>query len=120
MYNQTSKSLVLSAAALLTVSTADAGRVDGPVADSDRVNANGEVSYTEAFKGGDPAAVAVSGDGDTDLDLFIYDEADELVVSDTDLSDQCIVAWVPTKTQRYRIVIKNLGDVYNAYKMIAN
>lgn len=105
---------------LLAVSTSEAGRVDGPVADSDRVNANDEVFYREIFKGGDPAAVAVSGDGDTDLDLYIYDEAGDLVVSDTDLSDQCIVAWVPTKTQRYRIVIKNLGNVYNAYKMIAN
>lgn len=115
-----SRFALLSAAGLIAASTAGAGIVDGPVADSDRVEANDEVTYSEIFKGGDPAAVAVSGDGDTDLDLFVYDEAGELVASDTDLSDQCIVAWVPAKTQRYRIVIRNLGDVYNAYKMIAN
>ena len=121
MLNPTFKMLALFAVAgLMFVSAADAGIVDGPVADSDRVDANDEVSYTEIFKGGAPAAVAVSGDGDTDLDLFIYNAAGDLIVSDTDLSDQCIVAWVPPKTGQFRIVIKNLGDVYNAYKMIAN
>ena len=97
-----------------------AGVVDGAVADSDRVEANDSVSYTEIFRGGEVAAVSVSGDGDTDLDLFVYDEAGNLVASDSDLSDQCIVAWIPSRTERFRIVIKNLGDVYNAYKMIAN
>ena len=121
MLNRTLTVLALFAVAgLVPVSTADAGRVDGPVADTDRVDANDEVFYSEIFKGGAPAAVSVSGDGDTDLDLFIYDEAGDLVASDDDLSDQCIVAWIPDKTQRYRIVVKNLGDVYNEYRMIAN
>lgn len=106
--------------ALIAVPTVNAGIVDGPVADTDKVEANDSVFYNEIFKGGEVAAVSVSGDGDTDLDLFVYDENGNLVASDDDTSDQCIVAWVPNKTQRYRIVIKNLGDVYNEYRMIAN
>ena len=60
--------------ALLSPVVASAGVVDGPVADSDRVEANSSVRYTFIFRGCEAAAVAVSGDGDTDLDLYIYDE----------------------------------------------
>lgn len=121
MFNRNRIPLTLFAVTgLALTSLSFGGIVDGPVADSDRVEANDTISYYEIFRGGEPAAVAVSGDGDTDLDLFIYDADGNLVASDTDLSDQCIVAWVPDRTQQYRIVIQNLGDVYNAYRMIAN
>lgn len=107
-------------AGLLTPLAADAGLVDGPVADSDRVEAQSSMTYTLVFRGGEPAAIAVSGDKDTDLDLKVYDMNDNLIASDTDLTDQCIVSWVPGSTRKYRVVIENLGNVWNGYNMIAN
>ena len=121
MFTKTTAALAAFAlVALLSPLSADAGLVDGPVADSDRVEANSSLTYTLIFRAGEPAAISVSGDKDTDLDLFVYDMNDNLVASDTDLTDQCITAWVPMKTQQYRVVIENLGNVWNAYNMIAN
>ena len=97
-----------------------AGQVDGPTCASDRVDSHSTVYYESYFRAGEPAAVSVSGDGDTDLDLYIYDEYENLIASDTDLSDQCIVGFTPKWTGEYRIEIRNLGNVYNAYRYIAN
>jgi hypothetical protein len=61
--------------------------------------------------------VYVSGDGDTDLDLFIYDENGVLIDSDTDYGDECVVTVVPNWTGRFTIQIRNLGSVYNRYTL---
>ena len=87
---------------------------------SDRVDSNSTVYYEAYFRGSEAAAVSVSGDGDTDLDLYIYDEYGNLMASDTDITDQCIVGFTPKRTGCYRIEVRNLGNVYNAYRFIAN
>ena len=76
--------------------------------------------YTLNFKGGQIAAIRVSGDGDTDLDLYVYDERGNLIASDTDRSDECVVAWTPRWTGPFIVRVKNLGGVYNRYRMITN
>jgi hypothetical protein len=78
-----------------------------------RIPARGTRTFEFTFRGGSPAVAAVEGDGDTDLDLYVYDEDGTLVASDTDGTDFCIATWVPGRTGRFRIVIVNLGDVYN-------
>src|SRR5262245_23227666 len=67
------------------------------------------------FLGGRFARVEIIGDGDTDLDLYVYDAASNLVAKDDDNRDYCIATWTPTRTQAYTIVVVNLGDVYNKY-----
>ena len=59
--------------------------------------------------------VAILGDGDTDLDLYVYDENGNEIVSDTDGTDQCYVSWYPKWAGQFRIEIKNLGRVSNQY-----
>lgn len=70
--------------------------------------------------GGQVAEVAISGDGDTDLDLFIYDENGYLVCSSTLYGDTEYCSWIPKWTGQFRIVVKNYGPVYNAYRMWIN
>lgn len=76
--------------------------------------------YRVTFRGGEFAEVAVLGDGDTDLDLYVYDENGNRVCSDTDYTDQTYCSWRPRWTGSFRIEIKNLGDVYNRYRIITN
>ena len=57
--------------------------------------------------------VIVQGDGDTDLDCYLYDGAGRLVSSDTDLTDVCVLPAPGVGT--HRLVIENLGSVYNDY-----
>ncbi|MDI3326584.1 hypothetical protein QKW35_19575 [Pontibacterium granulatum] len=94
------------------------GLVGGPAIHSDRVKARRNDIYTLNFKGGEQAAVFVSGDGDTDLDLYVYDENGNQICKDTDGSDTMLCRWTPRWTGEFEIKIKNLGTVYNDYTMI--
>lgn len=86
----------------------------------DRVEAESTASYWVTFYGGYPAEMAVVGDHDTDLDLYVYDEFGHLIASDTDYSDTCYAQWTPAWTGRFRIEIVNRGNVYNVYSVATN
>lgn len=96
------------------------GRVGGPLRTSDRVLAGYTDTWTIRFRGGEQAYILVSGDGDTDLDLYVYDENGNLIDSDTDRSDDCIATFTPRWTGAFKVRIKNLGNVYNNYILVTN
>lgn len=96
------------------------GAVGGPKYNRDKVNAKGTDWYNVRFRGGETACVYVSGDGDTDLDLYIYDSNDNLITSDCDGTDECIVSFTPRWTGTFKIKIKNWGNVYNRYTLTTN
>lgn len=96
------------------------GAIPGPKLHRDRVSANSTDEYRIVFRGGERAAVAVSGDGDTDLDLYVYDENGNLIGSDTDYSDDCVVTWYPKWTGPFVIHVRNRGSVYNVYSIATN
>ncbi len=54
-----------------TVPFAEAGRQNGPGQDTTVVEARGSVTYHITFWGNEQARVAIVGDGDTDLDVFV-------------------------------------------------
>lgn len=87
---------------------------------NERVKANDYDVYKLVFYGGEDAEVFVSGDGDTDLDLFIYDNNGNLIDSDTDYTDDCYASWHPIWTGTFLIKIVNHGNVYNNYTMWTN
>ena len=43
-----------------------------------------------------------------------------LIASDTDYSDNCLVSWVPKWTGNFKVKIVNRGNVYNDYTVAAN
>ena len=96
------------------------GAVPGPVRITDKVLGNHTDTWTIKFRGGEPAYVVVSGDGDTDLDLYVYDENGNLITYDNDNIDDCVVSFNPRWTGNFYIKIKNLGRVYNRYLLVTN
>ncbi|WP_372015750.1 hypothetical protein [Pseudoxanthomonas sp. 10H] len=96
------------------------GRSNGPGEVSERVLAGDTDTYTIRFNGGEEAAVLVVGDGDTDLDLYVYDENGNLVCDDADSTDTMLCEWTPRWTGDFTVKVKNLGSVYNAYDMVTN
>lgn len=84
------------------------------------VSANSTDIFYIRFYGGELAEVALKGDGDTDLDLYIYDENGNLIDSDTGYSDACYASWQPKWTGTFKIKVKNRGDIYNEYALITN
>lgn len=69
-------------------------------------------------RGGELAEVAIVGDGDTDLDLFVYDENWNVICAETGFSDREYCRWTPRWTGQFRIVVRNHGAVYNEYHIL--
>jgi hypothetical protein len=107
-------------ALFLTVQGVEAGRIGGPGKTVTKVNANSTDKFDVKFEGGKLARVEVRGDGDTDLDLYIYDEEGTVVTKDDDNTDHCIVTWTPSNTMKYTIRVVNRGRVYNQYTITTN
>lgn len=100
--------------------SAHRGAVNGPRVGNYVVSGNCYNDFECSFTKGYLAEVGVSGDGDTDLDLYVYDSNGNLIASDTDYSDDCYVNWVPAWTGRFIIRIVNRGSVYNNYVVATN
>ena len=84
------------------------------------VAAHSYTYYNQKFWADEIAEIVVSGDGDTDLDLYVYDENGNLITSDTDYTDDCYVRFCPRWTGLFRIKIVNRGGVYNRYAIVTN
>lgn len=101
-------------------SGATRGAVGGPKGQKDRVYGKDVNSYKVKFWASELAEVCVSGDGDTDLDLYVYDENGNLIGSDDDYSDECVVRWVPKWTGTFIIKVVNRGALYNNFAIWTN
>jgi len=100
--------------------TAFAGRVGGPGANGTIVMSHSRDTYGIWFRGGETARIAVQGDGDTDLDLYVYNGSGQLVASDADDTDMCVVSFDVPQMARYHVHVVNHGSVYNRYRMVTN
>ena len=80
-----------------------------------RIHRGQTQTFTAYVVAGVPAAVTIRGDGDTDLDLYVYNRFGQLVAVDDDGTDHCIVRWVPATSGMVTIRLVNLGSVYNDY-----
>lgn len=96
------------------------GAVGGPRSTTDRVLSNSTDIWTVNFRGGERGSIRVDGDGDTDLDCYVYNSAGTLVAYDADLTDYCVLDWYQASTGGIRLEIRNLGSVYNEYILSTN
>ena len=96
------------------------GASGGPKYANSRVEAHDYDIYDVTFRGGELAIVTVIGDGDTDLDLYVYDNKGNLIDRDNDYTDDCVCTWTPRWTGNFRIKIVNRGNVYNRYILRTN
>lgn len=101
-------------------STANAGACGGPIRKQDAVCAYSTDTYTIRFHAGELARVTVEGDGDTQLDLYVYDENGNLIDSDVGPGDDCVATFRPKWTGVFKIKIVNRGRVYNQYWLRTN
>ena len=77
-------------------------------------------SYQVTFVGREPALVRVAGNAQSNLHLYVYDEYDNLIASDTSPSDVGTALWVPPRTGKFRIDVRNPGSGTNAYWLVTN
>lgn len=72
------------------------------------------------FEAQKPAIVKVVGDGDGDLDLWVYDANGNLIGQDTDSSSICHVAWFQVLEGPVTIKVANVGRVAERFIVLAN
>jgi len=106
---------LVAAAVLAPVAAVKADPRGGPLSGVQRAPANGSIVHTIVYNGGERADFAVTGDGDTTLNIVVRDGAGNLVVRTTGRGDRAHVSWYPRETATYRIYVVNEGGVYNEY-----
>jgi hypothetical protein len=89
------------------------GPPGGPIRLVRTIPARTVVSWNIRFNAGEVAHVNVVGDGDTDLDVYVYDQNGNLITRDIRFGDRVGVSWTPRWTGSFRIEVHNLGRVWN-------
>lgn len=120
MARQLKRVLALAAAGAIAAGLAYGGGVDGPMRGERVIPGNGTHEHQVRFQGGQQAIVIVSGDGDSDLDLRVYDGNNNVVCEDADDTDLALCGWRPTYSANYRLRIRNIGHTANRYWLRTN
>lgn len=92
--------------------------VVGTIVHYERIPARSTQDWTVNLRGGETTFFVVSGDGTTDLDIYVYDHNGNLIASDTSYGDDCFVAIDVYYTSTFILRVKNLGYVYNDYGIL--
>jgi hypothetical protein len=95
-------------------------RDDGPARFAHRIGDNATDVYTVNFRANEPALVAITGEGVSDLDLSIEDDAGNRICSSDGAGDDELCRWTPRWTGNFRIKVRNLGAVANEYRLWSN
>lgn len=117
MFRKTAALTAVLSLACILFQDAQAQPVNGPLHRHTRVEGYDTDWYEVTLRGGELTTIVVDGDGDTDLDLFVYNQAGRLVAIDNDELDYCVVSFRPPFTGKYRIEVRNLGSVFNRYSI---
>ena len=88
----------------------------------DRLDPGDELTLENVvFEGQKPAQILVIGDGDGDLDLWVYDgNTGNEIASDTDLTSVCIADWTTRYEGPFTVKVKNVGPVWERFYVLAN
>jgi 4-amino-4-deoxy-L-arabinose transferase-like glycosyltransferase len=96
------------------------GSTRGAIAHRDSVGARNYDDYVINFYSGQVARVGIVGDGDTDVDLFVFDQNGNEIARDDDRSAECLVQFTPRWTGPFRVRVVNNGYVYSNYILMTN
>jgi hypothetical protein len=77
-------------------------------------------TYRLRFRVGEPATVLISGDGGTNLDLYVFDGRGARVCAAEKLDDVEVCRWQPAANGDFTVQIVNRGRAENAYVMRSN
>jgi hypothetical protein len=96
------------------------GAKDGPQVGVGVLEGLGSIYYEVKFVGDEFAEVAVEGDGEADIDLYVFDKDENLIGADESGSASCYVSWYPPKTEKHYILLINRGENTTFYAIATN
>ncbi len=104
-----------------TIGKAKRGAVGGPVIKTSMVLTFSTDRYIIKFEGQRKANVLLEASSDiSDLDLYIYDENENLIRYDDDASSECALSFTPRRDGYFIIEIVNNGLLPNPYLLCTN
>ena len=107
------------ASLMLSVPSAEAGRLGGPMTETLIVPARQSVFMDMTFVAGEQTVVTVAGNGVTNLELFVYD-ADGHIIVGAGLYDRKTARIDVYRTGSFRVEVRNLGPIDNAALLTTN
>ncbi len=96
------------------------GREDGPARSVSRLEPGISEVYTVKFNGNEPSMAAITGEGETDLDLFVEDDKGNQICRSTSAVDDEICRWTPKWSGVFRIRVRNIGPAASEYRLWTN
>lgn len=110
---------VLTVAMVLATGTfLFAGSPRGQVSSMIVVKANSSEYFTETLLANKRTKITIVGDGSTDVDIWVRDAAGQVVTKATAITDREWVTFNPTRTERYSIELRNLGNTWNRVAIV--
>lgn len=104
-------STVLVAALLFTGSKNSYANPVGGVVVADFVIKPGQTKYLDMLlRGRELTRIRVAGDGDGDIDCVVVSPRGNVVSSDRDGQDNCLLMVEPEETEEYRVIVRNNGE----------
>ena len=116
------KNVLLATVLALGVAPAfiEAGAVPRAASRSYSVQGFHNVSYKFTFAANAPATITVTGDGDTQLSIVVFDSTGRRVTADTRPNDVLTVRFTPARAGAYQVRITNHGGVPNRFSLKTN
>lgn len=96
------------------------GRIGGAVEWLSRLPAGQTDVWEIPFYGNSYAEIAVSGDGDADLDVAVTDENGNVICYDVSWSDRIYCDWTPSWDGYFYVTVQNMGSSRNSYYLLTN
>jgi hypothetical protein len=78
----------------------------------------GTIAEQIKFRGDELATVIASSRRGTDVDLYIFDEAGNLVAWDDSPLDGCAVEWLPERTAGFAYVVRNTSPGQDTVEIV--
>jgi hypothetical protein len=91
----------------------DLGKAEDFKAKAFDIREKGEVALVMTFPGGRKASVTLRGEKKTDIHLFVYGADKKVIAKDDSPGPNCDVEFTPKKTEKFTLVIRNLGPGAN-------
>jgi hypothetical protein len=73
-----------------------------------------------SFRGGEPAMVYVHANGDADIDLYVYDELNNLICVDDTIGPDASCSWRPRWNGSFLVDVRNKKDAEVEYVIALN
>lgn len=75
--------------------------------------------FTIEFRAGESYTIAAMAEGAGDLDCFLFDDNENLVVKDNDDTNTCLLEGTPIRTGNFHLILKNSGAKSVSFRALA-